>query len=200
MTEVSQKIKEAIERTGISQSYLARRMGISRQHLHDILKSNRKSKYLSDIAKVLHISKFDSALFEGEFSTDENLLPILTMEDVQEVLGNISHLAKPFFKKWPFYEPSGTESHFCLRLPQEFAYNLNSYALATFRFYLPLEIKSGSIVMAYIGTLKKVFLGRLEVNTETGARFLVSEARIDPIEKGSWIVAECTQFVNLFES
>ena len=132
MQNLGEKIKEHIDKSGISQSDLAKKLGISRQHLHDILKANRKSKYLHDLAKILNIPKFDDPEFIEKTQIQNRRLPILSLDDLTHFIeGNysINHLYKPFYKEWPFYEPEEVHSHFCLRLPQEFAWSLHSYVL-----------------------------------------------------------------------
>lgn len=202
MNTINEKIKESLKNSGISQTELAKKLGISRQHLHDILKENRKSKYLQDIAKLLYIPKFEDPLFEEKAGIHQTKLPILTLDDLihfAEGHYSTNQLYKPFYKEWPFYEPGTTQSHFCFRLPQEFASALHAYPLGAFRFYLPFDLKSGSIVMAYLSQHKKMVIGKLEINSDTGHRYLVSDSRIDLVEKNTWLMAECTQLINLFE-
>lgn len=202
MQNLGEKIKEHIDKSGVSQSNLAKKLGISRQHLHDILKENRKSKYLHDLAQILNIPKFDDLEFIERTQIQNRQLPILSLDDLIHFIEgdySINHLYKPFYKDWPFYEPKEVHSHFCLRLSQEFAWSLNSYVLGAFQFCIFLNLKPDTIIVVYFAASKKVLTGYLQINPETNERFLMCDGRIDMIGKNTWIMAQCTQLINLFE-
>ena len=70
--------------------------------------------------------------------------------------------------------------------------------LAFIRF-ISLNLQPDSIIAVYFTESKKILTGYLQINAETNEYILMRDGRIDVIGKNAWIVAECTQLINLFE-
>lgn len=201
----SLKIKNTLEQSGISQTDLAKKLGISRQQLHGILKENRKSKYLDQIAALLKLPEVaKDHIFNHDIPepNDVQRLPLVLPEDILRIWEgrqNINLLHKPFYKEWPFTKQNhGIVNHFALHI-QDPSNTPGQLMIGAFHLFLPLTLTSGHWVLIYLQDLKKLIVGRLEINPETQTRILINNKGIYPIGVNDILMAECTQMVTFLE-
>lgn len=203
----SEKIRTTLKESGLKQSDLAKKLGISRQQLNEILKENRKSKYLDQIASLLKMPELaKDKIFSEETlgaqnfeASDIQRLPLVFPEDILRIWEghqSMNHLSKPFYNILPFVqENQDVLDHFCLRM-NEYLNSAQGHTLGAFHLYLPLKLVPGRILLVYLKASKKLTLGTLEINTETDTKSIVNNKGIYAIAIGDIILAECSQFVS----
>lgn len=206
--EVSNKIRATLKASGLSQADLAKKLGISRQQLNNILTGNRKSKYLNQIASLLQMPEIAKArafkdsniTSETSNAADIQRLPIIFPEDILRIWEghqSINQLNKPFYNFWPFVKESGgVINHFCLSISDYFTKEEGQTIMGAFHLYLPLNPKKGHIVLLYLKNINKLIIGKLEVNPETGIKSVINIKGIYPIGSKDVLLAECSQTTN----
>lgn len=158
----SDLIKEKIKETGIKQVHLAKKLGISPQHLNKILaKGQDKSQYLPKIAEILGLEK----TLIG--STDIRLIPILT-ENTLKSFADGSILFEELEKSSKSWPSNIQEDYYFFGY--ELTQNINSQLLKNdlliFSSSIPFDM-TGLIGIAYIKDRALIFTGTLKVNQKT---------------------------------
>lgn len=197
-------LKQLLEESGLSQSALAQKLGISRQHLHNIVKLNRKSKYSSQIFDLFKQKKegqpANSDFNPGKHHRIESL-PMVFPEDLIRIYigeASLNLLSKPFYAKYPFANFNDLPNHFCLRLSELFSQTENFYlAIGAFRFIMSPELKSGQIALLYLPELQKSVVGRIKINPDTWEKFIVNNNTMYTLGIHAILLAECTQIIHV---
>ena len=194
--------KQMIKESGLSQSSIAKKVGISRQHLHDIVKSNRKSKYSEKIFELLKQAREARGLpkleLELKGSYKQETLPMIFPDDLLRILQgstSLSLLSKPFYAQYPFINLDEDDHHFCLRLTDIFTEQFY-IPVGVFRLSISLNLKPGQIVLMYLPDVEKVMAGRLDINPDTKAKFVVNAKSAYALRVQDLLLAECTQIVH----
>lgn len=212
MRNISQKIKDTLKESGLSQTDLANKLGISRQQLHGILKENRKSKYLDQIAQFLKMPEIAKAgMFEDVStkaqslkSSDIQRLPIVFPEDILRIWEGhqgVNLLYKPFYNEWPFAkENDESHNHFCLRIQESIDNKAQRHIImGAFHLWLPIKLKAGHVILVYLQDIQKLIVGKLEIHSETAAKSVINNKGIYPIGMNDILLAESTQIVTFLE-
>lgn len=159
----SDLIKEKIKETGIKQVHLAKKLGISPQHLNKILaKSQDKSQYLPKIAEILGL---DAISVE---SNNIKLLPILTENSLKSLSDGstlFEELEQNTVKSWP---SNIQEDYyfFGYKLVENINSQLFKNDLLIFSSSLPCDM-TGRIGIAYIKDRALIITGTLKYNGKT---------------------------------
>lgn len=156
-------IKEKIKETGIKQVHLAKKLGISPQHLNKILAKNQdKSQYLPKIAEILGLEPTSVGL------NNIKSIPILTASTLRSFSdGTIAfeQLEQSTFKSWP---SNIQEDYyfFCYELVENIHSQLVKNDLLIFSSSLPCDM-TGRIGIAFIKDKALIFIGTLKYNGKT---------------------------------
>lgn len=198
-------LKQLLEESGLSQSALAQKLGISRQHLHNIVKLNRKTKYSEQIFECFRQTKSVAPTqSENHLSlktaTQVESLPLIFTDDLIRIYkgeASTNLLNKPFYAKYPFFNFSEEANHFCLRLSELFPQAHLYIALGAFRLALSREFKKDQIVILYLADTQKLVLGRIGINPDTQYKFITNNNTMYPLRNHDILLAECTQIVQV---
>lgn len=160
----SDLIKEKIKETGIKQVHLAKKLGISPQHLNKILaKGQDKSQYLPKIAKIL-------GLADNTWISSANIksIPILN-EHVLKSLSDGSILFEELEQRisefWTFNKQEDYY-FFGYALTENINSQLLRNDLLIFSSLLPCDM-TGRIGIAFIKDKSLIFTGMLKHNQKT---------------------------------
>jgi transcriptional regulator with XRE-family HTH domain len=155
----SVRIKEKIKETGIKQIHLAKKIGISPQHLHKILKNQEGSQYLPKIAEILGMD--ESWLETGNIRS----IQILTEDDIKSLSdGSVlfDELSRVILKFWPSVIQKDYYI-FGYELTENISTQFLKNDLLIFSSCLPLDM-TGKIGLAYIQKKSIVFTGKIKYN------------------------------------
>lgn len=159
-TNISEKIKEKIQETGVKQAHLAKKLGISPQHLSKILERNsKKGQYIPKMAKILGIS-FDSSE-EGKtesiavFSSKE----LISLADNTEQFETLDKIA---IEHWPDI-PYHSYYRFGYQIQDYINTELRINDIVIFSTCIPLNLKN-KIAIAFIKEKSLIFIGRVKYN------------------------------------
>lgn len=160
----SDRIKEKIKETGIKQAHLAKKLGISPQHLNKILTKNQeKSQYMPKMAEILGMD-------ESFLETGSNIkpIPILTENDLRSLADTsvlFDDLTHAVSKSWP---SSIRENYYFFGY--ELTANISSryfkHDLLIFSSSIAFDM-TGRIGIAYIKETASIFIGTLKYNKKT---------------------------------
>lgn len=156
----SDAIKEKIKETGIKQVHLAKKLGISPQHLNKIFARNQdKSQYLPKIAEILGISRTFGGLSNVKSIPLLNDNMLKSLSDGTVVFENLERAA---LKSGP---PNIQEDYYFFYY--ELAENINSKLfkndLLIFSTSLPCDM-TGRVGITYIQHRALIFTGMLKYN------------------------------------
>ncbi|KTD32187.1 hypothetical protein Lnau_3098 [Legionella nautarum] len=156
----SDQIKKKIKETGIKQVHLAKKLGISPQHLNKILaKKQEKSQYLPKIAEILGM---EESLVEFDKIIN---IPILTekfIKSLSDGLSSFEDLKHLTFKTWPSII-SDEYYFFGYELTECINSQIIKDDLLIFSTLLPIDM-AGKIGIAFIKNKKLIFIGKLKYN------------------------------------
>ena len=197
-------LKQLLQDSGISQVALAEKLGISRQHLHNIIRLNRKSKYAEPIFNLLEQIKTNTTkpifnTHSAETYTVEKL-PLVALEDLLRLYqgdATLSLFNKPFYTRYPFVHFSHDPHHFCLRLDALFDGHEAYISLGAFCFFTPLKLHTGQIILVYLNDVAKVIMGRFGTNPDTGEQFISNNNSFYSIRRHDILLAECTEVIQI---
>lgn len=157
---ISEKIKEKIQETGIKQAHLAKKLGISPQHLSKILERNsKKGQYIPKMAKMLGINVDSSE--EGKTES----IAILSTKELISLIDNTAQfedLDKMAIEHWP---------HLSFHAYYRFGYQIKEPVNAELRINdmvifstcIPLNLKN-KIGIALLKEKSLIFIGRVKYN------------------------------------
>jgi transcriptional regulator with XRE-family HTH domain len=156
-------IKDKIKEAGIKQVHLAKKLGISPQHLNKILAKNQdRSQYLPKIAEILGLDAISAGL------NNITAIPILSEKILKSLAkGSISfeELEQTTIQSWP---STIQEDYyfFGYRLVENINSQLFRNDLLIFSSSLPCDM-SGRIGLAFIEDKGLIFIGTLKYNRKT---------------------------------
>lgn len=161
MTEnISDRIKEKIQETGIKQAHLAKKLGISPQHLSKVLERNsKKGKYIPKMAKMLGIN-FDSS---EEGKTDS--IAVLSEKELISLMNNtvqfdiVDKMAIEYWPHLPYY----SYYRFGYQIKESVNSELRTNDLIIFSTCIPLNLKN-KIGIALLMEKSLIFIGRVKYN------------------------------------
>lgn len=158
----SERIKEKIKETGIKQIHLAKKIGLSPQHLNKILKSQTGSQYLPKIAEILGMD--ESWLETGgiksiQILADNDLISLsdgtVSFEDIHRVI----------FKFWPSVIQKDYYI-FGYELKENISSKFFKNDLLIFSSSIQLDM-TGKIAIAYIKRKSQIVIGRIKQYQKT---------------------------------
>lgn len=156
-------IKEKIKEAGVKQVHLAKKLGISPQHLNKILAKNQdRSQYLPKIAEILGLDSISAGL------NNITSIPILSEKSLKSfATGSISfeELEQATLQLWP----SIVQEDYCFfgyRLVENINSQLFKNDLLIFSSSLPCDM-TGRIGLAFIEDKGLMFIGTLKYNRKT---------------------------------
>ncbi|MBA2710141.1 MAG: helix-turn-helix transcriptional regulator [Tatlockia sp.] len=156
----SDQIKQKIKETGIKQVHLAKKLGISPQHLNEILSKNQdNSQYIPKLAKILG---FEQPIVELDNIKNIPILSEPYLKFLSEGSISFEDLNHIVFKSWPSIIK---EDYYFFGY--ELRENLNSEIikndLLIFSTYIPCDI-TRKIGIAFINDMMLIFTGKLKYN------------------------------------
>lgn len=155
-------IKEKIKEAGIKQVHLAKKLGISPQHLNKILAKNQdRSQYLPKIAEILGLDAISAGL------NNITSIPIVSEKTLKSLAkGSIlfEALEQTTAQLWP--STVQEDYFFCYRLVENINSQLFKNDLLIFSSSLPCEM-TGRIGLAFIEDKGLIFIGTLKYNRKT---------------------------------
>jgi transcriptional regulator with XRE-family HTH domain len=159
----SELIKEKIKETGIKQVHLAKKLGISPQHLNKILaKGQDKSQYLPKIAEILGL---DNTLISSDNIKSISILSEHTLKSLSDGSILFEELKQSISEAWP---SNRQEDYYFFGY--ELIENINSQLLRNdlliFSSLLPCDM-TGRIGIAFIKDKSLIFTGMLKHNQKT---------------------------------
>lgn len=159
----SELIKEKIKETGIKQVHLAKKLGISPQHLNKILaKGQDKSQYLPKIAEILGL---DNTLISSDNIKSISILSEHTLKSLSDGSILFEELKQSISEAWP---SNRQEDYYFFGY--ELIENINSQLLRNdlliFSSLLPCDM-TGHIGIAFIKDKSLIFTGMLKHNQKT---------------------------------
>lgn len=156
-------IKHKIKEAGVKQVHLAKKLGISPQHLNKILAKNQdRSQYLPKIAEILGLDSISAGL--------DNItsIPILSEKALKSFArGSIlfDELQQTTEQSWPS-TIKGDYYFFGYRLVENINSQLFKNDLLIFSSSLPCDM-TGRIGLAFIEDKGLIFIGTLKYNRKT---------------------------------
>jgi transcriptional regulator with XRE-family HTH domain len=159
----SDLIREKIKESGIKQAHLAKKLGISPQHLYKILNKNQeKSQYLPKMAEILGL---DESLFE---KSNIKSIQLLTENDLISLAdGSVlfEDLNRVVFKSWPSFIKKDYY-FFGYELIENIGSRFFKQDLLIFSSSIPMDM-TGRIGIAFIKKTASIFTGILIYNKKT---------------------------------
>lgn len=156
-------IKDKIKEAGVKQVHLAKKLGISPQHLNKILAKNQdRSQYLPKIAEILGLDAISAGL------NNITSIPILSEKTLKSLAkGSIlfEELEQTTVQSWP---STVQEDYyfFGYRLVENINSQLFKNDLLIFSSSLPCDM-TGRIGLAFIENKELIFIGTLKYNRKT---------------------------------
>ena len=156
-------IKDKIKEAGVKQVHLAKKLGISPQHLNKILAKNQdRSQYLPKIAEILGLDAISAGL------NNITSIPILSEKALKSLVkGSIlfEELEQTTDQSWP---STVQEDYyfFGYRLVENINSQLFKNDLLIFSSSLPCDM-TGRIGLAFIEDKGLIFIGTLKYNRKT---------------------------------
>lgn len=156
-------IKDKIKEAGVKQVHLAKKLGISPQHLNKILAKNQdRSQYLPKIAEILGLDAISAGL------NNITSIPILSEKTLKSLAkGSIlfEELEQMTVQSWP---STVQEDYyfFGYRLVENINSQLFKNDLLIFSSSLPCDM-TGRIGLAFIEDKGLIFIGTLKYNRKT---------------------------------
>lgn len=163
MPNPSDIIKDKIKEAGVKQVHLAKKLGISPQHLNKILAKNQdRSQYLPKIAEILGLDVISAGL------NNITSIPILSEKALKSLAkGSIlfEELEQKTVQSWP---STVQEDYyfFGYRLVENINSQLFKNDLLIFSSSLPCDM-TGRIGLAFIKDKGLIFIGTLKYNKKT---------------------------------
>ncbi len=194
-------LKALLKENGISQAAIAKKLGISRQHLHDIVKLNRRSRYADQIYELATQGQANIHALTQKEKTGDHLahidaFPVIHLEDLVRLYLNqtsLNLLSKPCYTRCSVINlDEGGMTHFCLRITDLLGENSPYMIMGVFRLYTSLSLRDGLVVILYLSDSQKTIIGKIEKNSDTGEVFVINHKGTYSLN-ANVLLSECTQ-------
>lgn len=176
------RLKEKIKQSGLKQSHLAKKIGVSPQHLQSILaRNNVGSKYLPKIAEALGLDK--TWVEHGDIT----IIQVLDKADLIALADNsvsFERLKNVFFESYPL-RTDDRYYFFGYRLQETVNSRILEKDLLICTSYLPLGAAlTGKVGVAYLHENSTVFNGILKYDPTDSSLSIYSETTLHRLKTG----------------
>ena len=155
---LSDKIKEKIKETGIKQAHLAKKLGLTPQHLSKILERNQE-KYMPKMAEILGIDTTPSE------KTPTKSISIVSDNELVSLADNriyFENLYKTALPSWPTV-PHQDYYLFGYEIKEDVNFHLLTNDIVIFSSCIPLNLNEKTGI-AFIKEESLIFIGKLKYN------------------------------------
>ncbi len=176
------RLKEKIKQSGLRQGHLAKKIGVSPQHLQSILsRNNVGSKYLPKIAEALGLDK--TWVEHGDIT----IIQVLDKTDLVSLADNsvsFERLKNVFFESYPL-RTDDRYYFFGYRVQDTVNSRIREKDLLICTSYLPLGANlTGKVGVAYLHENAVVFCGILTYDPADSSISIYSETALHRLKPG----------------
>ncbi len=159
-SDSSNKIKKIIKESGITQVHLAKKLGVTPQHLNKILERNQqKGEYIPKISKILGV---DIPLSEESSTTSISILSEIELASLAIHTTFFENLEITDLPCWPDLK-NQDYYQFAYKIKEKVNFNLLSGDTVIFSTCIPLKLEK-KIGLAFIKDKSLFFVGTVKYN------------------------------------